>query len=124
MSLIANSTLSKKITLISDTIKKLRTENALTQVEFAKKLNCNRQKIADWERGKSTPSADDIILLCEKFGVSADYLLGQTTAKTTDKDLQFVCNYLGLTEKTAEMLRASHQKAKIEKLIAIMEVSE
>ena len=110
---------------ISDTIKKLRTEdNKLTQVELAERLNCNRQKIADWERGKSTPSADDIILLCEKFGVSADYILGLSDTPTNDKDLQFVCDYLGLTEKAVEMLRASHQKAKIEKLITIMEVSE
>lgn len=90
---------------ISDTIKKLRTEdNKLTQVEFAERLNCNRQKIADWERGKSTPSADDIILLCEKFGVSADYILGLSDTPTNDKDLQFVCDYLGLTEKSCRLI--------------------
>lgn len=90
---------------ISDIIKKLRTDNALTQVEFAKKLNCNRQKIADWERGKSTPSADDIILLCEKFGVSADYILGLSETPTNDKDLQFVCEYTGLSETAVATLR-------------------
>ena len=44
---------------INETLKKLRKDRGLTQVEFAEKMNCNRQKIADWERGKSTPSSDD-----------------------------------------------------------------
>ena len=50
---------------VKDTIRKLRKENNYTQVDLAEKINCNRQKIADWERGKSTPSADDLILLAK-----------------------------------------------------------
>ena len=96
---------------ISDTIKKLRTEdNKLTQVEFAEKMNCNRQKIADWERGKSTPSADDIVLLCKQFNVSADYLLGLSPTPTNDKDLSFVCEYTGLNKETAILLNKNYQK--------------
>lgn len=87
---------------ISETIKRLRTDKGLTQVDFANKMNCNRQKIADWERGKSTPSADDLILLSQKFNVSTDYLLGLTDVSTTDKDIQFVCDYTGLDEKSIE----------------------
>ena len=89
---------------ISSTLKDLRTENKLTQNEFAEKMNCNRQKIADWERGKSTPSADDLILLSKTFGVSADSLLGLSDVPTTDKNLQFVCDYLGLTEKACGLI--------------------
>lgn len=89
---------------INETIKKLRTDNHLTQVEFAEKLNCNRQKIADWERGKSTPSADDLTILSSVFNVSADYLLGLTENKTIDEELKFVCNYTGLNEDSVKTL--------------------
>ena len=50
---------------VKDTIRKLRKDNNFTQVDLADKLSCNRQKVADWERGKSTPSTDDLILLAK-----------------------------------------------------------
>lgn len=83
---------------INDTIKELRKRDHLTQVELAEKLNCNRQKIADWERNKTTPAADDIILLSNVFHVSTDYLLGITEISTTDNKLKSACEYTGLSE--------------------------
>ena len=76
---------------VNETIKRLRTERKLTQNDLAELMNCNRQKIADLERGKSTPSANDLILLSKIFNVSADYLLGLSDTPTTDKDIQFIC---------------------------------
>ncbi len=72
---------------IKDTIKRLRKDNNMTQVEFAEKMKCNRQKIADWERGKSLPSADDLIMFSRLFDTSTDYILGVSTVKSTDKDV-------------------------------------
>lgn len=89
---------------VNEIIKKLRTERGLTQNDLAAMMNCNRQKIADWERGKSTPSADDLILLSKKFNVSADYLLGLTDVTATDKDIKFICDYTGLSEKAVDVL--------------------
>lgn len=89
---------------VNEIIKKLRAERELTQNDLAKMMNCNRQKIADWERGKSTPSAEDLILLSKKFNVSTDYLLGISDVPTTDKDLQFICDYTGLNEDSIKNL--------------------
>lgn len=93
---------------IKDTIKDLRKNKVkLTQVEFAEIMNCNRQKIADWERGKSMPGADDIVLLCEKFNVSADYILGLTPNPTNDQGKQFVCEYTNLSENSIDFLHSA-----------------
>ena len=89
---------------VNETIKRLRTERKLTQNDLAELMNCNRQKIADLERGKSTPSANDLILLSKIFNVSADYLLGLSDTPTTDKDVQFICEYTGLKADTIENL--------------------
>lgn len=89
---------------VNETIKNLRTERKLTQNDLAEMMNCNRQKIADLERGKSTPSANDLILLSKIFNVSADYLLGLSDTPTTDKDIQFICEYTGLSKKAVEVL--------------------
>ena len=80
---------------INELIKGLRGRDNLTQVDLADKLQCNRQKIADWERGKSMPSVEDIVALTEVFNVSADYLLGLTEPATQDRDLRFVCEVFG-----------------------------
>ena len=85
---------------IKEKLKELRKSKGFTQEEMAKELSCNRQKIADWERGKSTPSADDLILLSKIFEVSTDYLLGLSNIKTTDDDLIFVAKYLDIDETT------------------------
>lgn len=90
---------------VNETIKRLRTERKLTQNDLAELMNCNRQKIADLERGKSTPSANDLILLSKIFNVSADFLLGLSDTPTTDKDVQFICEYTGLKAETIENLK-------------------
>lgn len=92
---------------VNEIIKNLRTDKGMTQNDLANKLNCNRQKIADWERGKSTPSADDLILLSNIFNVSSDYLLGISPAPTTDKNVQFICDYTGLEVESIEYLNGS-----------------
>lgn len=94
---------------INELIKGLRGRDNLTQVDLADKLQCNRQKIADWERGKSMPSVEDIVALTEVFNVSADYLLGLTEPATQDRDLRFVCEYTGLSEKSVEQLIDTRQ---------------
>lgn len=89
---------------VIDTIRTLRKERGLTQEELSKKLFCKRQKIADWERYKTFPSADDIIALSKIFGVTTDYLLGQSIAKTKDITLQAVCDYTKLSEEAVRKL--------------------
>ena len=92
---------------INETVKELRVKENITQAELAEKLNCNRQKIADWERGKTTPAADDIILLAKIFNVSADYLLGISKVKTNDRDVRFFCEYTGLDEESVQKLKVN-----------------
>ena len=91
---------------IGDTINELRNDKRLTQEELANMLNCKRQKIADWERNKSTPSATDLIMLAQKLDTTTDFILGLTTAKTKlNKGLRFVCDYTGLSPETIAELQ-------------------
>ena len=96
---------------IKDTIKKLRTDYKYTQVDLADKLNCNRQKIADWERGKSTPSTDDLILLARIFDTTTDYLLGISYVKTVNPEINSINYALGLSEQSIEKLNYLQKRA-------------
>lgn len=48
------------------------------QTELAEAVKVSKQCISDYKSGKSKPSIDTLILICEFLDVSADYLLGLT----------------------------------------------
>ena len=56
-------------------IKKLRTDNHLSQDDLAEKLYVSRQSISKYENGEATPDMDKLVQLAEIFGVSLDYLI-------------------------------------------------
>ena len=61
--------------MLKDTIKKLRTEQGLSQDELAERIHVVRQTVSKWERGTSVPDADSLVAL----GASAAELLGEST---------------------------------------------
>jgi transcriptional regulator with XRE-family HTH domain len=60
---------------LSEKIKKLRSENNLTQEQLAGKLQVSRSTISSWETGRSFPDLEMIIDICDSFHVSLDFLL-------------------------------------------------
>lgn len=60
---------------LSDKIKKLRTENNLTQEQLAEKMQVSRSTISSWETGRSYPDLEMVIEICNYFNVSLDFLL-------------------------------------------------
>ena len=58
-------------------LKEIRLKNKITLRTLAKALNVNFSTISRWENGEITPSINYLILLCDYFDVSADYLLGR-----------------------------------------------
>lgn len=78
--------------MIGKRIKLLRTENNLTQLEFAKILNIANSTLSQYEAGNRVPSDDIKKKIADFFNVSMDYLLGRTDIrnetinKLTQKD--------------------------------------
>ncbi len=61
---------------IGDRIKEIRKDNKISQKDFAILLKSSQAKISQIELGNRGIVAEDIILICQTFNVSADYLLG------------------------------------------------
>lgn len=60
-------------------------ENHLSKRGFAKLVGVSAMSVSDWSTGKVQPTAENIYIISEFFGVSADYLLGledETGSKT------------------------------------------
>lgn len=58
-------------------LKFLRKKNNLTQEELAKIVHTTRTAVGKWETDKNLANQDSLDILCEKFNVSLDYLLGK-----------------------------------------------
>lgn len=56
----------------------MRKERGLSQQALAKAIGVSQKAVDYWERQVNEPKASYIVLLCDQFGVSADYLLGRT----------------------------------------------
>jgi len=53
----------------------LRTQNQMTQLELASKLNYSDKAISKWERGDGVPDAYVLKKIATLFGVTVDYIL-------------------------------------------------
>lgn len=60
---------------IPDRIKQIRVSHELSQSRFADIIGASSGNVGDWERGRSLPGSNNIQSICEKFDVSADWLL-------------------------------------------------
>lgn len=64
---------------------KLRSESKMTQSEVAEKLNYTDKSVSKWERGESIPPIDVLKDLADLYGVSLDYLVGNTENGSYDR---------------------------------------
>ncbi len=64
------------INSLGSKIRSLREDADLNQTQLAKALNMTQRKISYIECDKYEPSIEDIVLICDFFEISSDYLLG------------------------------------------------
>jgi len=60
---------------IAQVIKKIRTENNLTQKQFGEKLGYAPSTVADWEKSATEPNLDVLRKLKKTFDITYDELL-------------------------------------------------
>lgn len=71
--------------IFSKRLKDMRRDNGKTQEDMAKLLNIRRSTYGEYERGKIMPPVDKIKILADYFGVSVDFLMGNTNFKTHEE---------------------------------------
>lgn len=75
----------------------LRTEKELSQRQMAKAMNISQGTYNNWENANTQPSIEQLIALAQFFGVSVDYLIGNT-------DDMGIITYEGLTDEQKNFL--------------------
>ncbi len=72
---------------IGSKIMTLRKKFNLSQSELAKKVEVSRTIIGNYERNENTPSIDILLKIAKPFDVSVDYLIGEGSLSTYDKEV-------------------------------------
>jgi len=94
-------------------LKSLRKEKNLNQSEVAEELGIARTTYANYEQGKRFPGKENLIAIAEYFGVSIDYLLGETDEKqSADK----VINEISKDEELLEFYNAIKENNELKRL--------
>lgn len=62
--------------MLGERLQEIRKDNGDTQQSLAEKLEVSLHVIRCWEHGRSRPSYDTLIRICQLYHVSSDYLLG------------------------------------------------
>lgn len=95
----------KRYEMYGQRLSEARKRAGLMQKDVAKFLGVKDNIVSYYENGDRIPSVEQYTKLAKFLGVSADYLLGLSDAQTSDKDLQFVCDYTGLSDKTISAIQ-------------------
>ena len=69
---------SVDLSIFNNRLKTLRLKFNKSQKELAMETNISQPSINFWERGKCLPNINAIITLAKYFGVTTDYLLGES----------------------------------------------
>ncbi|SEB38752.1 DNA-binding transcriptional regulator, XRE-family HTH domain [Tenacibaculum sp. MAR_2009_124] len=72
---------------IGSRITTLRKKLNLSQSELAKKVEVSRTIIGNYERNENTPSIEILLKIAKIFNVSVDYLIGEGSLSSYDKDV-------------------------------------
>lgn len=59
-------------------LRELREDHDLSQAQVGKLLNKSQQGYSHIENGKADLQIDDLLILCEYYKVSADYIIGRS----------------------------------------------
>lgn len=81
-----------------DKLKSLRKSRNLTQEELASKINVSKWAVASYEQGRTSPSIEVLIRICETLDTSSDYMLG------ISDNLPIKLNTVGLSDEETRLL--------------------
>lgn len=93
--------------VFSERLTQLREDRGLKRQEVADALEISRASLEYYEKGQRKPDIEVAARIAKYYGVSTDYLVGVSAAQVTASDnetLKTVCDYLGISEASAEQV--------------------
>lgn len=79
--------------IVADNLRKIRKENNLTQVEFAKKINYSDKAVSRWENCEVVPDIETLQKISEVYGLSIAYFFNENNESPSNPKQNFVQKY-------------------------------
>lgn len=70
-----------------------------------------RQTVANYKSGQSSPDVEALVKIADAFDVSVDYLVREDVPRTRDTKIQDICDYTGLSEDAVNVLHYIRSKS-------------
>lgn len=86
-----------------DRLRTLMHEKGITQQELANSIDKSRPVVGSYANGIASPDLDTLVKIARYFGVSTDYLLGESEYTKPDT-AQLTAEDMGLSEEAAKRL--------------------
>lgn len=102
-----NSVFAKRLRELIET-------SGVSQAELANSVGVTRQAINSYTLGNTVPNSDVLTNIAKYFDVSADYLLGLTDVKSNDTTVKSICEEIGLSDKSVNLLICLNRIKKLE----------
>lgn len=102
----------------------IRESRGESQQELADSIDITRQSLSRYELGERTANIDLLKKIAKHYNVSTDYLLGIAKEKTTDPDIQVVCDYTGLSEDAVRELHFTYDSISQQKNLDLLNLEE
>lgn len=80
-----------------------------TREEIAKAIGCDTSLVTKHYNGDRTITIDYAVKYAKYFGVSVDYLVGNTDIPTVETDVRAICEYTGLSKQAVVCLHSKGQ---------------
>ena len=101
--------MSDKKGVVLERLRELIDSSGKTREEIAKAIECDTSTITKHYNGNRQVAPEFIIKYAQFFGVSSDYLLGLSNAESTDKDIQIISKYTGLSDEAIKALNCFYK---------------
>jgi len=96
-------------------LRELIESTGVSQAELANSVGVTRQAINSYTLGNTVPNSDVLTDIAKYFDVSSDYLLGLIDIKSNDITVKSICEEIGLSDKSVNLLIYLNRIKKLEK---------
>lgn len=95
---------SETTSIFAERLTDLINDEKISLGKLEEATGISKSALSKYTNNEAEAPITNVVKLAKHFNVSADYLLGISGAPTNDKDLQFICDYTGLSLESVETL--------------------
>ena len=90
--------------IFSKRLKELRTERGETQQVACNEIDIHINTLKNYENGERLPNLGEFLRIKDHYGVSFEYLIGESDIKSNDISFKEINKITGLSEKSINVL--------------------